>query len=154
MIENPDVPLRHYNYSYVRDLLVKKYDQKVALSTIIDRAKKHDFYVKRKPKSTPHDHEVLTNYAGELIQHDSSHHLWSPPAKEKWYLITSLDDFSRFILYAALVRKETSLGSHLCLTDGGIEVRCTVSLLCGFPFHLSVRTGQRFTVEKTPSPDG
>jgi hypothetical protein len=80
----------------------------VALSTIIDRAKKHDFYIKRKSRNTPHDHEVLTNYAGELIQHDSSHHLWSPPAKEKWYLITSLDDFSRFILYAALVRKETS----------------------------------------------
>ena len=87
MIENPDVPLRHYNYSYVRDLLIEKYDQKVALSTIIDRAKKHDLYVKRKPKSNPHDHEVLTNYAGELIQHDFSHHLWPPPAKEQWYLL-------------------------------------------------------------------
>ena len=78
----------------------------MSLSTIIDRAKKHGFYVKRKRKKAPHDREVLTNYVGELIQHDSSHHLFSPPASEKWYLITSLDDFSRFMLYAALLKKE------------------------------------------------
>ena len=108
MIEDPDIPLRHYNYSYIRDLLRETHHQKVSLSTIIDRAKKHDCYVKRKPKKDPHDREVLTNYAGELIQHDSSHHLWSPPAREKWYLITSLDDFSRFMLYATLVKRETS----------------------------------------------
>ena len=103
MIANPDATLKHYNYSCVRDLLPEKHDQKVAVSTIIDRANKHDFYVRSKLKSNPHVHEVLTNYDGELIQNDSSHHLRSPPAKEKWYLITSLDDFSRFILYAALV---------------------------------------------------
>lgn len=44
---------------------------------------------------------------GELIQHDSSHHRWSPYIDEKWYLITSLDDYSRCLLYAALVEKET-----------------------------------------------
>jgi hypothetical protein len=115
MIENPDIPIRHYNYSYVRDLLRETYDQKVSLSTIIDRAKKHGFYVKRKPQKEPHDREVLTNYIGELIQHDSSHHLFSPPAKEKWYLITTLDDFSRFLLYATLVKKETSWTHILAL---------------------------------------
>jgi len=51
-----------------------------------------------KKQNRIHDREVLTNYAGELIQHDSSHHKWSPYAKDKWYLITSLDDFSRYIL--------------------------------------------------------
>jgi hypothetical protein len=108
MIENPEIPLRHYNYSYIRDLLRETHHQKVSLSTIIDRAKKHGFYVKRKPQKEPHDREVLTKYEGELIQHDSSHHLWSPPAKEKWYLVTSLDHFRRFILYASLTQKETS----------------------------------------------
>ena len=126
MIENPDIPVRHYNYSYIRDLLRETHHQKVSLSTIIDRAKKHGFYVKRKPKKDPHDREVLTNYAGELVQHDSSHHLWSPPAKEKWYLITSLDDFSRFLLYATLVRKETSWAHILALQ--------TVVLKYGTPF--------------------
>ena len=126
LVEDPDIPLRHYNYSYVRDLLREQYHQKVSLSTIIDRAKKHDFYVKRKPKKTPHDREVLTNYVGEIIQHDSSYHLWSPPAKEKWYLITSLDDFSRCILYATLLKKETSWAHILALQ--------TVVLKYGAPF--------------------
>ena len=93
LIEDKDVPLRHYNYSYIKDLLETKYYQKVSLPTIIDRAKKNDFYLKRKARKASHDHEVLTNYIGEIIQHDSSYHLWAPPAKEKWYLITSLDDF-------------------------------------------------------------
>jgi len=108
IIQNPEIPLQTYNYSYIRDLLADKYKQKVSLPTIIDRAKKNDFYLPKKQKKTIHDREVLTRYIGELIQHDSSYHLWSPTTKEKWYLITSLDDFSRYILYAALVPKESS----------------------------------------------
>jgi len=126
MIENPDIPVRYYNYSYIRDLLETTYDQKVSLPTVIDRAKKHGFYMQRKPKTDPHDREVLTKYVGEIIQHDSSHHLFSPPAKEKWYLITSLDDFSRFILYAILLKKETSWAHILALQ--------TVVLNYGAPF--------------------
>jgi hypothetical protein len=114
LIEDPQVPLRSYNYSYIKDRLAKEYHQSVSLPTIIDRAKKNNFYLK-KPKKTRHDREVLTNYVGELIQHDSSHHLWSPPAHEKWYLITSLDDFSRFILYATLLKRETSWDHILAL---------------------------------------
>ena len=108
IIQNPEVPLRTYNYSYIRDLLAEKYKQKVSLPTIIDRAKKNDLYLPKKQKKAIHDREVLTHYIGELIQHDSSYHLWSPTTHEKWYLITSLDDFSRYILYAALVKKESS----------------------------------------------
>ena len=108
MIQDKDIPLRYYNYSYIRSLLEERYNQKVSLSTIIDRAKKNDFYLKKRPKKDRHDREVATNYIGEIIQHDSSYHLFSPPAKEKWYCITSLDDFSRFILYATFLRKETS----------------------------------------------
>jgi hypothetical protein len=107
MIQDKDIALKSYNYSYIKDRLEKEYNQKVSVSTIINRAKKSDFYL-TKPKRKAHDREVLTNYAGELIQHDSSYHKWSPYAQEKWYLITSLDDFSRFFLYAKLLKKETS----------------------------------------------
>jgi len=107
LIEDKDIPIRSYNYSYIKDRLEKDYKQVVSLPTIIDRAKKNGFYL-RKPKRTIHDREVLTNYAGELIQHDSSYHLWAPKSGEKWYLITSLDDFSRYILYAKLLKRETS----------------------------------------------
>lgn len=108
LIDSKNVPLWRYNYSYVKDQLEKKHQQKVSLPTIIDRAKKNGFYLKRQKKKKTHDREVLTNHAGELIQHDSSYHLWAPSAKEKWYLITSLDDFSRYLLYAVLLKKESS----------------------------------------------
>jgi len=90
MIQDKDMLLRHYNYSYIKDLLETKYCQKVSSPTVIDRAKKNDFYVKKKRRKDPHDSEVLTNYIGEIIQHDSSYHLWSSSVKEKWYCIISL----------------------------------------------------------------
>jgi transposase InsO family protein len=120
MIQNPEIPLKCYNYSYIRDLLKGKYHQTVSLPTIITRAKQNGFYLK-KPKRTLHDREVLTHYTGELIQHDSSHHLWAPAAGQKWYLITSLDDYSRFILYAALVKTETSWAHILALQSLALQ---------------------------------
>jgi len=125
IIRDKEIPLKCYNYSYIQKRLRKTYRQKVSLNTIIHRAKKHGFYLK-KPKKKPHDREVLTHYAGELIQHDASHHLWAPAAQEKWYLITSLDDYSRFILYAALVRTETTWTHILALQ--------TLILRYGFPY--------------------
>ena len=73
LIKNKDIPIKWYNYSYIKDLLEQKYGQKVSLPTIIDRAKRNNFYFLR-PKRKAHDREVITNYPGELIQHDSSHH--------------------------------------------------------------------------------
>jgi hypothetical protein len=125
IIQNKEVPLTSYNYSYVRDRLENSYHQKVSLPTIINRAKKNGFYLPRS-KKTAHDREVLTHYAGELIQHDSSYHLWAPAAQEKWYLITSLDDYSRFILYAILLKKETSW-AH-------IQALQTIFLRYGLPY--------------------
>jgi len=125
IIQNKETPLKSYNYSFIKDHLKKKYRQKISLTTVIRRAKKHGFYLK-KPKRTLHDREVLTRYVGELIQHDSSYHLWAPAAQEKWYLITSLDDYSRLILYAALVKKETTWAHILALQ--------TVILQYGLPY--------------------
>src|SRR4030042_2399109 len=125
IIENKEIPLKSYHYSFIKDRLRKKYRQKVSLTTIIRRAKTHGFYLK-KPKRTLHDREVLTRYVGELIQHDASYHLWAPAAQEKWYLITSLDDYSRLILYAALVKKETTWAHILALQ--------TVLLRYGLPY--------------------
>ena len=112
LIQDRDNPLKSYNYSYVRDCLEDNYNQFVSLPTIINRAKRNGFYLPKKLKKRSHDREVLTTYTGEMIQHDSSHHKWSPYVTEKWYLITSLDDFSRFIFYALLLKKETSW-SHI-----------------------------------------
>jgi hypothetical protein len=129
LIQNKDVPIRSYNYSYVRTRLETDYGQKISLPTIIDRARKHGFYL-RNPKRSAHDREVLTHYTGQLIQHDASWHLWAPAAREKWWLITSLDDFSRLILYAELLKNQTSW-SHIVALQ-------SVFLKYGLPFSYYV----------------
>ncbi len=135
IIQNKEIPLKSYNYSYIKDRLKDQYRQKVSLPTIIDRAKKHGFYLKR-PKRTPHDREVLTRYVGELIQHDASYHLWAPASQEKWYLISSLDDHSRLLLYAVLINTETSWAHILALQ--------TVILQYGLPYSYYVDSHRIF----------
>ena len=82
LIKHKDIPIKWYNYSYIKDLLEQKYGQKVSLPTVIDRAKRYNYYFS-KPKGKAHDQEVITNYPGELIQHDSSHHRFAPYAASK-----------------------------------------------------------------------
>ena len=106
LVEDPDLPISGYNYTAMRDRLKLK-GIEVSVTTIIDRAKQFDCYKPRK-KRKHHDQEVLTASIGALIQHDASLHLWAPLAKEKWYLITSIDDYSRKLLYADFVERETS----------------------------------------------
>jgi hypothetical protein len=107
IIDNPNVPTTRYNYSYIRNLLLEKYDEKVSLPTIITLAKANYYWKAKRKKEQTHTRVVLTNFVGELIQHDSSHHLFAPDALKKWYLITSLDDYSRKLLAARLVLSET-----------------------------------------------
>jgi hypothetical protein len=108
-IQNKNIPLYKYNYSYVQKQLETKYKQSAALNTIIKYAKANNFYLPKKKTPKAHDREVLTTYAGQLIQHDASYHLWAPDSGVKWVLITSLDDYSRFMLYAQLVERESTL---------------------------------------------
>jgi len=98
IVEDPDLPISGYNYSAIRDRLVKK-GIGVSVTTIIDRAKKLGCHKPRRKRKV-HEREVLTASIGALVQHDSSLHQWSPFAQEKWYLITSIDDYSRKILFA------------------------------------------------------
>lgn len=106
LIDDPTLPSTTYNYSAIRDRLVKR-GVIVSLPTIITRAQRSGCYQPH-PRKKVHDREVVTTAIGALIQHDASHHRWSPYAKERWALITSLDDFSRKILYADLFEQETT----------------------------------------------
>lgn len=55
---------------------------------------KNGFYHEKRFRKS-HDREVLTNYVGELEQHDTSYHLWSSLSQTKWYLIAAIDDHRR-----------------------------------------------------------
>jgi len=106
LIENPELPISSYSYSALRDRLADR-GYTVSVNTIIQRARQLGCYVPH-PKKKIHNRQVVTAAIGALIQHDASTHLWSPYASEKWTLITSIDDYSRLLLYADFVPQETS----------------------------------------------
>jgi hypothetical protein len=106
IVEDSDLPISGYNYTALRDRL-RKDGIDVSITTIIRRAKKLGCHQPRRKKKS-HDREVLTAAVGALVQHDASHHRWSPFAQEKWALITSLDDYSRKILFADFFPSETT----------------------------------------------
>ena len=81
---------------------------------------------------------MVTAAIGTLVQHDASHHRWSPYAEEKWVLVTSLDDFSRKILYADLFYKETTWAhikaAEVLMRTYGIPLQYYVDSLRVFRF--------------------
>jgi hypothetical protein len=118
LIDDPDLPISSYNYSALRDRLQKQ-GIDISVNTIIDRAKKLGCHQPRRRRKV-HDREVLTASVGALIQHDASTHRWSPFAQEKWTLITSIDDYSRMILFADFFAGETTW-AHIQATQAVIE---------------------------------
>lgn len=137
LLANPDIPITTYNYSAIKDRLEKE-GIRVSVPTIIHRAKQYDCYKPTRKKEKLHDRIVITTAIGALIQHDSSRHLFSPYAQEKWSLITSLDDYSRLIGFGDLVESETTW-EHIQATKKlvltyGIPYRYYVDQLRTFRF--------------------
>ena len=111
LVKNREIPLSCYNFTAIKDEIARKYEQKVSVKTISRRA--HDWGYMNPPKiKRSHDRIVLTTTPGLLLQHDASTHLWAPFSSEKWTLITTIDDYSRLLLCAHLV-KEESAAAHI-----------------------------------------
>jgi len=137
LIDDPRLPISGFNYSALRDRLKKK-EVSVSVPTIIRRAKALDCYIPHRRRQQPHSREVLTTAIGALVQHDASLHLWSPYAQEKWTLITSIDDFSRKLLFADFFPHETTWNhiqaAQALMQAYGIPLRYYVDSLRIFRF--------------------
>jgi hypothetical protein len=136
LIEDDELPITSYNYSALRDRLLKQ-GITVSVNTIIDRARKLGCHKPRR-KHKAHDREVLTSSIGALVQQDGSTHRWSPFANEKWTLITAIDDYSRLLLFADFFSAETTW-AHIQTTRSvvetfGVPLRCYVDSLRVFRF--------------------
>lgn len=108
LILNKDMPVRTYNYAAVRDEVAKRSGRNISAEVVRGRAHTWGFEVSRPKDKRKHDWTVLTSAPGQLLQHDASTHLWSPYAKEKWVLVTTLDDWSRKLLFADFYEEETA----------------------------------------------
>ena len=136
LVDDPQLPISDYNYSALRDRL-KKSGITVSATTITDRAKKLECY-KPHRKGKAHDRQVVTAAIGALVQHDASPHLWSPYAEEKWTLITSIDDYSRKLLFADFFLQETAwahiLSAQTLMQTYGLPLQYYVDNLRVFRF--------------------
>jgi hypothetical protein len=136
IVEDPDLPISSFNYTAIRDRL-EATGIKVSVTTIIDRAKKLGCHKPRRRRKV-HDREVVTTSIGALIQHDASTHLWCPQAQEKWTLITSIDDFSRKLLFADFFHSETTWAhiqaAQALIQEYGLPLRYYVDSLRVFRF--------------------
>lgn len=109
LIYDKDIPIWDYNYQAVRDHVVQRVGQKISAQTVRNRARRWGYYRPKRKRDEPRlPREVTTEAVGMLLQHDSSSHRWSPYAPRPWTLITTLDDHSRYLLYADLVNNETT----------------------------------------------
>ena len=106
LVEDQRPPISGYNCAAVHDRLVQQ-GLTVSTTTIIERAKRLGCYKVRRKRKV-HGREVVTTAVGALIQHDASIHQWSPYASQKWTLITSIDDYSRLLLFADFFPHETT----------------------------------------------
>jgi len=123
LVDDPQLPISSYNYTVLRNRLLDD-GIEVSLTTIIARARALGCHRARPPHKA-HDREVQTEAIGALVQHDASIHLWSPFATEKWTLITSIDDYSRKLLFADFVSRET--------TWAHIQAAAALIQECGLP---------------------
>lgn len=115
LIANAAIPITTYNYAAITDRVTERTGRQVSAQTIRNRAKAWGFYLEKRVPKTAHTRVVLTTATGLLLQHDASHHLWSPFADKKWVLITTLDDYSRMLVYADFWNEETTWGHIMAL---------------------------------------
>jgi hypothetical protein len=109
LIYDKAIPVWDYNYQAVRDHVVQRIGQEISAQTVRNRARQWGYYRPRRRRDAPRfPREVTTEAVGMLLQHDSSSHRWSPYVPRSWTLITTLDDHSRYLLYADLVGLETT----------------------------------------------
>lgn len=74
LIGDKEVPISCYNYAAVRDNVVKRINRKISVQTVRNRAKKWGYWISKHKKEKAIPREVVTEAAGMLLQHDSSHH--------------------------------------------------------------------------------
>jgi hypothetical protein len=115
LIVDHNIPITSYNYAAIRDSVVENTGNSVSAQTVRNKAKIWGYCLPKRESKTKHVRIVLTTATGLLLQHDASHHLWSPLADSKWRLITTIDDYSRMLVYADFHKEETTWAHIIAL---------------------------------------
>lgn len=115
LIRDPNVRVGKYNFSALSDELKRENGISASSETIRKKAiawKMHH----PKERFAKIYREVETTKIGRLFQHDTCIHQWSPFCNA-FYLILTVDDHSRRIVYAKFFDRETSMNHILAVRD-------------------------------------
>jgi len=101
-----------FNFAFLAEEAEKRFHRPFSRNSLRLYALKKGYYHALPSEKGKVYTRFETSGPGALFQHDSSYHLWLPPAAKKHYLILTKDDYSRSIVGARLVEVETSF-EHL-----------------------------------------
>lgn len=115
-----DVYRGKFNFAFLAELAEREFQKEFQRNSIRLFALRHGYYHALPEEKSKVYTRFETSGPGALYQHDSSLHLWIPLLGRKQTVIITQDDYSRKVLGAMILERETT-ASHLVLTRQVIE---------------------------------
>jgi transposase InsO family protein len=101
-----------FNFAFLAEEAEKRFHRPFCRNSLRLYALKNGYYHALPDEKGKVYTRFETSGPGALFQHDSSYHLWLPSIGKKQYLILTKDDYSRRIVGARIVERETTF-EHL-----------------------------------------
>jgi len=101
-----------FNFAFLAEEAEKRFGRPFCRNSLRLYALKNGYYHALSEEKGKVYTRFETSGPGALFQHDSSYHLWLPRTEEKHYLILTKDDYSRRVVGARIVQRETTF-EHL-----------------------------------------
>ena len=108
-----------FNFAFLAEEAEKRFHRPFSRNSLRLYALKKGYYHALPDEKGKLYTRFETSGPGALFQHDSSSHLWLPRRGEKHYLILTKDDYSRRVVGARIVERETTL-EHLQTVRGTV----------------------------------
>jgi len=115
-----DIYRGRFNFAFLAEMAEKEFQREFQRNSIRLFALRHGYYHALPEEKGKVYTRFETSGPGVLFQHDTSHHLWIPFLGQRQSVILTEDDYSRKVLGAIVLEKETT-ASHLSLTRQVIE---------------------------------
>lgn len=115
-----DVYRGKFNFAFLSEMAEREFQREFQRNSIRLFALRHGYYHALPEEKSKVYTRFETSGPGVLFQHDTSHHLWIPYLEERQSVILTQDDYSRKVLGAVILERETA-AAHLSLTRQVVE---------------------------------
>lgn len=115
-----DTYRNNFNFAFLAEQAHKRFHRRFSRNGLRQFALRHGYYHRLPEEKRKVFIRFETSGPGALYQHDSSPHAWLPLLKGKQNVILTKDDYSRMIVGATIVARESSF-AHLETVRQSIE---------------------------------